>query len=300
MGLIGTPIGGIDYPNPVISGLGSKGLAMTDFKAYKKAMYCTPLDVRIQLEVLGREVSDSDDDLRTKQEIHDAKIEQHIYKADSIVRAYLAPVYGENYLAQETPYFRGPVPVRDNASAVYLTGVVVASTAITEQWLIRFTSTTDYKVWGSFSGYQGAGSINNDFTSSNSDIQIVSADWMLEESGVTPQIGDQFLLGTYISHPTVSSLSSMLAASSLIDSLYSESEGSASGWGDRLYKQVMEVLKNLADEDHMASLVNTGPASTTNPAIPWNIDDFGRDRSPYNNIPYDVNPFGDTEDIQSS
>ena len=34
---------------------------MTDFKTTKKAMYCTPLDVRAQLDIFRQEIKDDDD-----------------------------------------------------------------------------------------------------------------------------------------------------------------------------------------------------------------------------------------------
>jgi hypothetical protein len=266
---------------------------MTDFKTVKKAMYSTPMDVRSQLEVLGREITDNDDDLRTKQEIPDSVIEQHIYGADSIIEMYLVPVYGgTDPLANQTPYFKGPIPVKDNLTNVKLNGVVLASTAITEQWLIIFTGTDAYSVIGSFSGNQGTGTLAGDFTSSNSDVQILAADWYNPDAKEV-STGAQFIFGSYISHPIVNTISSMIACGKLIDSLYSDSEGKPSSWGKTLYTNAIKLLENLSSDKHPASLLSYNSEDVQNPAVQWNIDENGRDQTEYlDGIDNDFAPHG--------
>lgn len=265
---------------------------MTDFKTSKKAMYSTPFDVRLILGAFERSVLDDDDEVTIIQSIRDQKIEQHIYSADAIVWGYLTPTYSSSSLNSETPYFMGPVPLDDNDSSGYLQGVVVASTAITEQWLIKFTDVDTFSVYGSFSGSQGSGTIGADFITDNADIQIISADWDLGDNS-TITVPNRFLFATYISHPVVRMLSSKLAAANLIDALYSVAESKQSTWSKALRKECMDFLKALVDPSSGVSLndVNEGDVSPYE-AVAWTIDEYGRDVTNYLDIDDDVNPFG--------
>ena len=263
---------------------------MTDFKNLKQTMYSTPMDVRSLLSILEREIHDAGGHLVKSQPIVDQKIEQHIHTADGIIEGYLVGTYGETALANETPYFLGPITIDENTSPVLLRGVIVATTAITEQWLIRFTDTDTYEVIGTVSGAQGSGNVSTDFTSDNTDVQIKSEDW---DFGIetTVLVDNHVMFGTYKSHKLIRSLSAKLAAADLIDALYSKISEESSSFARALRKQAMDLLKALIDEDSGVSLTEiTSEDIEQYEAAPWNITHNGDDITDYGNFDNDYNP----------
>ena len=263
---------------------------MTDFRTIKKPLFSTPMDVRAQLDVLDREVSDSADELKTKQDIPDSKIETHISKADAIVHTYLDPIFGASSLVVSTPYFKGPIPAKDNQTSLELMGVILGSGVVTEQWLLVFTADDAFSVFGTYSGAQGSGTIAADFTSTNTCVQIKAVDWLKKNSSDKVQMGDEFMFSTYVSHPTVNAVSTLLATAFLIESL-AGTDGSK--WGDKLYSRGMKILTDLTDREKITGLGDSvTEADPTFKAVSFTIDQYGRDNSDYDtNIPGDTNPF---------
>lgn len=264
---------------------------MTDFRNVKPEMYCTPMDVRQLIEVLQREAQDDDDGLKRVQDITDQRIELHITNAVGLIDTYLLPVYAAADLAKSA-WFRGPVPAAKNTTSAYLSGIVLGSGNVTEQWLIRFTALGAYTVVGSVSGVQTAtGTTATDYTSDNGDIQILAADWMdVNSEGIGA--GNEFMVSTFVVKPVIAHLASQLAASELIDAVASDTESDATSWGRSLHKKAMSVLRDLADDDKPASLTTNNDDDIINPAVSFTIDDYGRDQSKYiTGIDGDVNPF---------
>lgn len=246
------------------------------------------MDVRALLNVFERQVEDDDGDLVVEQEITDPKIEQHIQNADAVIWGYLNGIYGDT-LSAETPYFAGPIAVAENTSSIALRGVIVAATAITEQWLVKFTAENTFEVIGTVSGAQGNGTILTDFTSTNAAIQIAAEDWTLGKD-VAVDVGNQILFGTYTSHKLVRTLSAKLAASDLIDALYSNASDEQSGFSRALRKQVMDLLKALVDPKSDVSLTSVTEDDIEDEAVAWSIDKYGNDLTNYGTYVDDDNP----------
>lgn len=261
---------------------------MTDFRGVKKAMYSTPMDVRAWLSVLERDVFDDDDAVVSKQPVGDQLIELHIQNADATIVGYLGAIYGASLLDDQTPYFVGPIREAENSSATYLKGVIVASTAITEQWLIKFTSTTAYNITGSVSGSQGTGAIGADSSSTNNDIEIKAVDWV----GSTAVIGDQITLTTCKARPIIRALSSQLAASAVINAVYSSSENKEAEWAKSLRKQALDFLKSLVDPKSDVSLAELSSEDVGRYVpVQYAISKYGEDLTKYGTFGDDVSAF---------
>lgn len=270
---------------------------MTSYKNTRKRMYSVPMDVRALNKVFNRVTTDVATGV-DRQEIPDAEIETYIYDADAIINAYLNSYYGTDALANETPYYRGPVSLESNKGLVKLGGVTIAITAITEQWIIEFgdfdSSDRDtFTLTGSFSMGQGSGNTETAFSATDADISIAIADWVYANDDDRGHPGDQIIFASYISHPLIRHLSSLLAAAALSDVLYSEAESGQSGWGKTYYKKAMDILKDLIDPKSKLSLegaIDEAPAFET---WGYQIDEYGRDRSSYMSITNDALPYGD-------
>lgn len=263
---------------------------MTDFRTVKKGMYSVPFDIRALMDVLGREVHTDDGEIVSTQSISDQFIENLIYNADGMIDGYLLSIYGQAVLSGQSVYYKGPVTISDTPSTVTLMGVVVKSTAITEQWIVKFTGEDAFTLTGSFSGAQGSGTIAADFASTNTDIEIKSADWVLGDDSVVEQ-GTIIVFGTYTSHNTVRTLSAQLAAASVISSLYSNSESEEAAWARSLRKQAMDMLKVLVDPKNDASLTTISYTENSMESVSWTIDRFGRDLTDYGEFTDDASAF---------
>lgn len=261
---------------------------MTDFSNIREAMYSTPMDVRAWLNVLDRDILDDDGVVVTKQPVRDQLIEVHINNADALVFSYLSGIYGEAVLTDQTPYFLGPLAMSENVSATYLKGIIVDATAITEQWILKFTSTTAYSITGGVSGSQGTGAIGSDSASTNSYIAIKTADWI----GSTASTGDQISVSTYKSRPIIRTLSSQLAAASLINAVYSSTENKEAEWAKSLRKQAIDFLEKLIDPKSDVTLAGLSSSNVGRyESVQYTVDEHGRDLTRYGSFSDDALPF---------
>lgn len=276
---------------------------MTDFKTTKKKMFSTPMDVRALNRLLMRKIENVAEGV-LKQEVTDQEIEQYIYDADSIIRAYLQSYYSETEINGQTPYYIGPVPIDGNTGVISLTGVVLSSVVVTEQWVIKFTGQNStgvdtFSLTGSFSGDQGSGDVGTDFASTNGDVTIKAVDWAYPDTANRMNAGDQLVFASYKSHDFVRKISAMLAASFLIDALYGESESNVSSYGETFYKRAMAFLDKLQDTDSGVSLSGSVAASVDHETTGYNVDRWGRDTTLYRSIDGDGMPYSGTGSFET-
>ena len=265
---------------------------MGSFKNLKKNLYALPMSVRLLHSILAYKIIDEGRGV-DEQIVTDSEIEQFIYKADSIIDAYLAYL-GSGALANETAYYEGPTYVVQTQNVFILEGVTVGVDAITEQWKIVFSDSDAFTVYGNFSGNQGTGDITTDFTSTNGDLAIASEDWRRTTDDDTIQFsdGDTIFVGVFKTNPTVKHISSLLAAGLLVDAKYTESEAMQSGWGKAYYKRAMDLLEKLADPDSEISLDGTTSANVEEyDAVEYNITFTGEDETEYREITDDSLPW---------
>lgn len=256
----------------------------TDFKSLKKPFLSVPMDVRSVLSLLEREVFDRDGVQVKKQAISDRRIEGQIAMADSIVHTYLDPIYGASSLSGEKPHFKGPVANPGNNNDLELLGVIVAATAITEQWIITFTDNDTFEVIGSVSGRQGSGDLTHDFTTTNGDLQIKKDDWDNPAPSDKIEKGTVLVLSTSIVKPIVSTLSAILAASFVADSIYSETESKGSPIGKTLRERFQKLIDDITKDDSVAGLDESAGALPEAGTWGWNIDKYGHDMTRYDII----------------
>lgn len=267
---------------------------MTNFKTVKRAKFCTPMDVRKLNKLFNRVIEEAAGKVR--QDVSDDEIELFIDDADAVVRAYLAGFYSEADLSGETPYYAGPVSNERNAHTIRLRGVTVAATAITEQWLIEFTGDQSasgdvFTLTGTFSGAQGTGNTATDFTATNLDITIDNADWVrgIKDTDNVSK-GDTISFSTYITHPVIRMISTKLAASYLLDSLYGQAESDESRVAAAYRKEGMKILEKLADPDDRMTLSSSDQASAYE-GVGYDVNEYGEDVTPYLSITNDRLPY---------
>lgn len=146
--------------------------------------FCTPLDIRLKHRRF------------TPHEFPDAVLFEKCVDAKKIIRNVLSKFYGGSSL-QDTPWATVPIPEpvvvdptgayrapKTSAGAIdkvnrygfrALSITDNSDTVFTQSYVIQFTSVTEYTVTAFSEGGQGSGDIDNDFTSSNGDVVIESA-----------------------------------------------------------------------------------------------------------------------------
>ena len=216
---------------------------MTDFVQYKKEVYATPLDILVLSMDFIRETTHS-----SKIFVDDARAMMALYRARGIIDLKLGNVVSSVTTFNTTPYASPPIkPAADsdgngeNTGTGVLSGIIPASTAVTERWTITFSSSTAFSVTGSISGAQGTGATNALFTSTNSYISIPTDAW----SG-SPSTSDKFYVATYKQVPEIVMLASMLATGLIYKgSAAGNSPGDAPA-GAKLYDDAMKMLDAIA------------------------------------------------------
>jgi hypothetical protein len=172
----------------------------------------------------------------------DARILAMIFRADGVIRSRLSGLYTLDEDLEETTAWNGPPLARlqmneieGNAGSLSLLDVTPSAAAITQQWTITFTSATEFSVSGCISGSQGTGNTSSNFTSTNSQLIIPSANW----KGASAVSGDEFFVSVYKHKPLVVALSSMIAAYYTSSEIFRGTEG---------VPTEVQLLKNDSDE----------------------------------------------------
>lgn len=250
---------------------------MTDFVQYKKEVYATPLDILVLSMDFIRETTHS-----SKIFVDDARAMMALYRARGIIDLKLGNVVSGVTTFNTTPYASPPIkPAADsdgngeNTGSGVLNGIIPASTAVTERWIITFSTTSAFSVTGSISGAQGTGSTATLFTSTNSYISIPADAW----SG-TPAVSDKFYVATYKQVPEIVMLASMLATGLIYKgSAAGNSPGDAPS-GAKLYDDAMKMLDSIASGE--SSLIGVDmDLDTRDLQTIYEPDVFGGDSSNY-------------------
>ena len=218
--------------------------------------------------------------------LDNGRLTTFIVRADAVIRNSLRDYYTVDTDLLTTPWNEPPFlpfPQADqsisaNSSTGALSDITVASTAITELWTITFTSTTAFSVTGSISGSQGTGSTSSLFTSTNSFISIPVANW----SGVWANT-DKVYVSTYKSHPMIVLLSTLIAASMALTSIFQGTQSAELSVARDYMAQAKAYIKALQMPYEAGGMsLDTLSARDTSPeGVNYNIDILGNDQSLY-------------------
>lgn len=254
---------------------------MASFKSTYPELFATPLDVRLLSNHLRTTAAKLPDEEREMVLVSDIAIMKHILDATSIVRMFLQQRYGGTLLAS-APYFSPALPGAENQrphGAWNLGGVTVGANATTEQWTVRFTSTTAFSVTGSISGAQGSGTTGEDFTATDEDIVIDSTFWNITDAAPTPE--DVIYFSTYKHDMTVVILAAKLACAHVLKAMFSEVSPNEMAPANALEKEAMDLLKLLVDEKSGVTLSSVATSLRLNILYRYDVDLFGEDTTEY-------------------
>jgi len=250
--------------------------------------YCTTLDLRLRCKALNAAV------------VKDEELDGIVVDASGLFLAGVQSVYAESALLASAPWAKkGIIPWRydqmgreaaetGNTGRGTLGNITVLSTATTELWTLKFTSTSAYTFTGSESGSQGSGSTGADSTSSNSYITVPSSAWGNKTS---IQKGDEFYVPVYQYLPAVVSITSWIGVWQAMSDRYAEEIPHASEYAEKYYKKWTDALHKLCkpnDPDGMQLTAVGRDYDEWYSVHGWNPDDEGGDSTPYET----TDPFG--------
>jgi len=246
---------------------------------------CTPLDVRNLSEWITTEVRG------------DARITQAILLEDAILRGSLRGLYangdtdlldpdGSWHGSPQPVYpYQGPTGLVANTGTGCLRYVTLGVGVFTETWILTFTSTTAFSVYGTYSGGQAAGSTTQEYT--NTIFTIPTAAWA-RASGGTPSfaVGDQFLFSTYRWNPLIVAIAAKMAAGSLITGTFHGISEETIKHGENLKKEARAHIEALQSPyiDKNLRLPTFSARDISPEGISYTIDALGQDLSPYSDI----------------
>lgn len=230
--------------------------------------YSTPMDIRRISPLL------------TKDIVEDERLWEVCSDADSIIVVALLPNYLSESALVDTPYASTPIPDEKNQGTGRLLGdvIVVSSSAITEQWEIRFTTSSAFTVTGSSSGAQGSGNVSTEFTSINERIIIPISAWSDMDR---IQADDIFRFATCNVFRLVRTISAYMSTALALQAEFSQQLVNVEVESDKWMKHANDILDKMMGDDPKYRLT-TFPNRNLDPiGIAYNIDEFGMDASDY-------------------
>lgn len=230
--------------------------------------YSTPTDIRRISPLI------------TKDVMQDERLWEFCSDADSFMVVALLPNYLSESALVDTPYASTPVPDENNQGIGRLLGdvIVVSALAITEQWEIRFTTSSAFTVTGSSSGDQGDGNVSTEFTSTNERVVIPTSAWSDTDR---IQADDIFRFATCNVFRILRAISAYKATALALQSLFSQNSINSEVESDKWMKHADSILDKMIGDDPQYKL-STFPNRNLDPiGIAYNIDEYGRDASDY-------------------
>lgn len=230
--------------------------------------YSTPMDIRRIAPLL------------TKNVVEDERLWEICSDADSIIVTALLPNYLSESALKDTPYASTPVPDENNKGIGRLLGdlIIASASAITEQWEVKFTSSSAFEVTGSSSGSQGTGNVTTEFTSTNARITIPVTAWSNTDR---IQADDIFRFVTCNVFRLIRTVSAYMATALALQTEFSQQLVNAESESDKWMKQANDILDKMTGDDPKYKL-STFPNRNLDPiGIVYTIDEYGRDASDY-------------------
>jgi hypothetical protein len=211
--------------------------------------------------------------------LNEQEIYNFIFSAGQEVISQLSPWYGRN-LKSTTRRVSLPTRAQNFEGTGFLSysngssTIVVDPLAPTQCLKIEFTSATEFSVSSDMYGPKGSGNTSTAFNVSGL-INIPAALW----SG-TFAIGNIFYISLYEYEAMLVKLTSLSAAVSILDSIYTEQMPNASENASRYQTSYNTLMKALKDQTAFLE-VSVAPQDLTPIEIPYEIDQNGFDVTEY-------------------
>lgn len=231
--------------------------------------YCTPLDIRRILGSLG-----------TNEIVNDETLWEFCLEAGDVVLAYLLPNYGAESALVSTPYVGTPFLVEDSKGKGRLSGglITLATTGVTDQWEVKFSSSSVFAVTAYYGGSQGSGNISALFTSSDLKVTIPVAAW-LESSKI--MAGDLFKFSTYNVFRVLKKIATWLATAEFLQSAFCGEIPNSEGQSDKWQKKAEALLDKLSKEKPDLKLATFSTLNLDPIGAQIDFDEYGSDVSNY-------------------
>ena len=242
------------------------------------------------------QLTDSDD-VKKFTVLKPVQIRAMILRNDEQLRSQLELMYGTALAS--TPRVHQPTPDDDNTGDATLlvqdsgTGNVVSvlessEVLYSQVYEIKFTDAAAFDVKSELSGNQGSGSTAAEYTTADTFLTIPKECW-----NDTPIADDIFYVRVYNYSGMLVHLSSLLTAAYILDTVYTEEvpdASAAAGRYTRLYNSLIKALQSgkikLSDNEVLARDID--PIQ-----VDYEIDDFGRDITNYEDDEWPRSSFSD-------
>lgn len=239
---------------------------------------CMPLDVRFHNQGLTN-VLDG---------FHDYRILQAQYIAKMRIKSKLRKRYStddslrlddpKSTFPQPAPVWEGQIENEDPYQESYNNGLVavgVSSGVYSDQWQIKFTSSTAFSLTGLLTRSNGTGDTSSDFTSTDTYITINNNDWFGSFSA-----NDKFYFTTMNYHPYIKYIAAIYTAGLLLGGMFTQA-GHETKAMNPIVRYAESLLDELADPKSGVGLDDTQFTIDDSPvAMPYDVDYLGRNVTP--------------------
>lgn len=269
----------------------------------KSRAFCTYWDVISLAQQVSTEKIDISEQLPYLYNVvkFKAQIESFITQVDALIFAKLRLYYPLTTLLGTVAESRVTVPTPhsinqgDTELISVLLNKVIADDVYTATWTIRFKNATEYSLYSSLEGVQGAdwSTADTTNTSANGEITILDTFWI--ENLAEFVRGDQFFFSIHRSHPLIQFISNLLATALVMTSLYVAEAPNMSEFGASLWTRGMDFIHQLVLAAEGQAIKGEGSdlmvgASLDDFVPEWDLDTLyidyeitrlGADASPY-------------------
>lgn len=237
-------------------------------------MICTEMDV---IEIVSQ-IYDIPADFSKEFEplMRLDEIRKKIGRSDSKIFTALKQIYGTGLTC--TPWTEEPTIDKRNVSKddFYLKQVTATSSAVSELWIITFTSDTAFTIKSGVTKVSNTGDTSTAY--SNDYLEIAKADWI-----GTPNMNDIVYVQTYDYEIQLVEISALYAAAACMDSIFTQEVPNASEYAKVYREQADAIIKELIDPKHPRTLIEHSRAERDIEPIEmeYDIDHLGRDQTDY-------------------
>ena len=211
------------------------------------------------------------------------EIRSIITRTDARLSSELRPYYGAD-LTTSAPYATTPIPRFGNSedgnilltnAAGSATLTVSSSLSATQVYTVKFTSATAYTVESDLTGANGTGATGSSFTTTDTFLTLPTGIF-----NGTFFNTDVHYIKCYQHEPALVYLSALLAANTILNTIYTEEVPDASATAERYLEQYERQIRAL--QNGQAFLEKGLSTRDINPIqLDYEIDEYGVDATNY-------------------
>ena len=211
------------------------------------------------------------------------EIRSIITRTDSRLKAELRPYYGSD-LTTSAPYATTPIPRFGNSedgnillanAAGTATLTVSSSLSATQVYTVKFTSGTAYTVTSDLTGANGTGATDSSFTTTDTFLTLPTGIF-----NGTFFNTDIHYIKCYQHEPALVYLSALLAANTILNTIYTEEVPDASATAERYLEQYERQVRALqSGQAFLEKGLSTRDISPVQ--LDYEIDEYGVDATNY-------------------